>query len=48
MIGKEIGVKLGGALYSDALSSADGPAPRYIDMFRNNVPKLVAAMMDNE
>jgi zinc/manganese transport system substrate-binding protein len=48
MIGKETGVKLGGALYSDALSPPDGPAPHYIDMFRNNVPKLVAAMLDNE
>jgi zinc/manganese transport system substrate-binding protein len=48
MIGKETGVKLGGALYSDALSPPDGPAPHYIDMFRNNVPKLVAAMFDNE
>ena len=48
MIGKEIGVKLGDALYSDALSPPDGPAPHYIDIFRNNLPKLVAAMMDNE
>ena len=48
MIGAETGVKLGGALYSDALSPPDGPAPHYMDMFRNNVPKLVAAMMDNE
>jgi zinc/manganese transport system substrate-binding protein len=48
MISKETGVKLGGALYSDALSPPNGPAPHYVDMFRNNVPKLVAAMMDNE
>ncbi len=43
-IGKESGVTLGGELYSDALSKPDGPAPTYIDMFKNNVPKMVAAM----
>jgi zinc/manganese transport system substrate-binding protein len=48
MIASEAGVKLGGALYSDALSPPDGPAPHYVDMFKNNVPKLVAAMIDNE
>jgi zinc/manganese transport system substrate-binding protein len=43
-IGKESGVSLGGELYSDALSKPDGPAPTYIDMFKNNVTKMVAAM----
>ncbi|MFZ5448646.1 MAG: metal ABC transporter substrate-binding protein [Thermodesulfobacteriota bacterium] len=43
-IGKESGVALGGELYSDALSKPDGPAPTYIDMFKNNVPKIIAAM----
>jgi len=43
-IGKESGVTLGGELYSDALSKPDGPASTYIDMFKNNVPKIVAAM----
>ena len=41
---KESGVTLGGELYSDALSKPEGPAPTYIDMFKNNVPKIVAAM----
>lgn len=41
---KESGVTLGGELYSDALSKPEGPAPTYIDMFMNNVPKIVAAM----
>ena len=41
---KESGVTLGGELYSDALSKPGGPAPTYIDMFKNNVPKIVAAM----
>ncbi len=43
-VGKESGVTLGGELYSDALSKPEGPAPTYIDMFKNNVPKIVAAM----
>lgn len=43
-ISKESGVTVGGELYSDALSKPEGPAPTYIDMFRNNVPKIVAAM----
>ena len=46
-IGKETGVKLGGALYSDALSKPDGPAGTYIKMFRNNVPLLKVAMLGN-
>lgn len=43
-IAGESGVTLGGRLYSDALSKADGPAPTYIEMFKNNVTKVVAAM----
>ena len=43
-IAREGGVTLGGELYSDALSKPDGPASTYIDMFKNNITKLVAAM----
>ena len=43
-ISKESGVKLGGELYSDALSKPEESAPTYIDMFKNNVPKMVEAM----
>jgi zinc/manganese transport system substrate-binding protein len=43
-VGKESGVTLGGELYSDALSKPEEPAPTYIDMFKNNVTKMVAAM----
>lgn len=46
-ISKETGADMGGELYSDALSKPGGPAPTYPDMFRNNVPKLVAAMLKN-
>jgi zinc/manganese transport system substrate-binding protein len=43
-VAKESGVSLGGELYSDSLSKADEPAPTYIEMFKNNVTKIVAAM----
>jgi zinc/manganese transport system substrate-binding protein len=46
-ISRETGAPMGGALFSDALSPADGPAPTYVAMFRNNVPKLVAGMQQN-
>ena len=46
-IAQETGVPLGGALFSDALSPPDGPAPTYVDMFKNNLPKLVAGMQKN-
>lgn len=43
-IGRETGVTPGGALYSDALSDADGPAPTYLAMMRHNAALLRAAM----
>ncbi len=36
-IAAETGLRIGGALYSDALSGPDGPAATYIDMMRSNV-----------
>ena len=36
-IATETGVKVGGTLYSDALSKADGPAATYIDMMKSNI-----------
>ncbi len=47
MIAGETGAELGGSLFSDALSPPDGPAPTYVGMFKNNVPKLVAGMARN-
>jgi zinc/manganese transport system substrate-binding protein len=38
---------VGGILYTDALSKADGPAPTYIDMFKHNAIMLVTAMAQN-
>lgn len=46
-IARETGAEMGGELYSDALSKPGGGAPTYPDMFRNNVPRLVAAMKKN-
>lgn len=43
-VARESGVKLGGELYSDALSKLGEAAPTYLDMFKNNVTKIVAAM----
>jgi zinc/manganese transport system substrate-binding protein len=43
-IAAESGAKIGGTLYSDALSPPDGPASTYIDMVHNNVRELSAAL----
>ncbi len=43
-IAKETGAKIGGTLYSDALSEPSGPAGTYLDMFRHNVETLSAAL----
>ncbi len=43
-IASETGIKIGGALYSDALSDASGPAATYIDMMRHNASTLEGAI----
>jgi len=43
-IAKETGAKIGGTLYSDALSDTRGPAATYIDMMRSNVNELSKAL----
>ncbi|HEX8664007.1 MAG TPA: metal ABC transporter substrate-binding protein [Beijerinckiaceae bacterium] len=43
-IAKESGARIGGRLYSDALSGAGGPAGTYIDMMRHNIRALGAAL----
>ncbi|HET6377336.1 MAG TPA: metal ABC transporter substrate-binding protein [Methylocella sp.] len=45
-IAAETGAKIGGSLYSDALSPPDGPAPSYIDMMRHNVRELTAVLAE--
>ncbi|MDQ0315035.1 metal ABC transporter substrate-binding protein [Amorphus orientalis] len=43
-ITRETGAKVGGELYSDALSGPDGPAPTYVDMFDYNSRQLLGAL----
>jgi zinc/manganese transport system substrate-binding protein len=43
-IARETGAKIGGTLYSDALSDAKGPAATYLDMMRNNIRELAKAL----
>jgi zinc/manganese transport system substrate-binding protein len=43
-IAAETGARVGGTLYSDALSDAKGPAATYIDMMRHNVKELTKAL----
>jgi zinc/manganese transport system substrate-binding protein len=44
-IADETGAKVGGILYSDALSAEGGPASTYIDMMRHNIRQLSAALI---
>ena len=41
---RETGAKIGGTLYSDALSGADGPAGTYLDMMRHNSSTILGAL----
>jgi zinc/manganese transport system substrate-binding protein len=43
-IAAETGARIGGTLYSDALTGPDGPAPTYVDLMRHNVDEIVAAL----
>ena len=43
-IAKESGAKIGGTLFSDALSDDKGPAPTYVDMMHNNIRQFTAAL----
>lgn len=43
-IASETGLKIGGTLYSDALSAPDGPAATYIDLMRHNAATIKGAV----
>lgn len=43
-IARESGAKIGGKVYSDALSGPAGPAPTYLDMMRSNLRAFAAAL----
>ncbi|MBC7637142.1 MAG: zinc ABC transporter substrate-binding protein [Acetobacteraceae bacterium] len=42
-IAREAGAKVGGTLFTDALSVSGGPAATYLDMMRHNTAAMVAA-----
>jgi zinc/manganese transport system substrate-binding protein len=44
-IANETGAKVGGVLYSDALTDATGDAPTYIDLIRHNLKQLAGALL---
>ena len=46
-LSKEADISPVGELYPDALSAADGPAPSYLKMMRNNVEQLLAGLKRN-
>ena len=43
-IAKESGARVGGKLYSDALTGENGEAPNYIALMRHNIKELTAAL----
>ena len=43
-ISRETGLKIGGRLYSDALSEKGGPATSYVAMFEHNLGALITAL----
>jgi len=46
-VAKASGAEMGGELYAEALSTADGPASTYAKMFQYNISSLVAGMKQN-
>jgi len=46
-LSKDAGVRVGAALYSDALSGASGPASSYLKMMQHNLTQLAAGMTLN-
>lgn len=44
-IASETGIKVGGTLFSDALSPSEGPASTYIDMMHNNITQIKGAIL---
>jgi zinc/manganese transport system substrate-binding protein len=43
-IGKETGARIGGVLYSDAVTEPGGAAPTYIELIRHNIRTLSSAL----
>ncbi len=47
-IAREGGARIGGKLYSDALSGSDGPAATYLDMMRTNLDTLMTGLRSED
>ncbi len=47
-IAEETGARIGGTLYSDALSGPSGPAGTYVDMMRHNARTIAAALVPTQ
>jgi zinc/manganese transport system substrate-binding protein len=45
-LAKETGARLGGTLYSDALTDEKGPAPTYLALMRHNARTIATALKD--
>lgn len=45
-LAKETGARLGGTLYSDALTDEKGPAPTYLALIRHNAKTIAEALRD--
>ena len=43
-VSDETGIKIGGRLFSDALSEQGGPATSYLAMFQHNLSTLLEAL----
>ena len=46
-ISRETGLKIGGRLFSDALSERGGPATSYVAMFEHNLGAIMTALQDS-
>jgi zinc/manganese transport system substrate-binding protein len=45
-IAKESGARIGGTLYSDALSPPGGPAATYLDLMQSNLSELTKVLLN--
>ncbi|MBB4931930.1 manganese transport system substrate-binding protein [Lipingzhangella halophila] len=47
-VASESGARLGGELYVDSLSEAEGPVPTYLDLLRHDAETIVAGLTEQE
>lgn len=46
-VARETGAAMGGTLYVDSLSEADGPVPTYLDLLRHDAETIVAGLRES-